>query len=1278
MFASYRPHRVELPTYAFERQRYWLAASSAGVADAGALGLGEAGHALLGAVVERPESGEVVLTGRLSLGTQPWLADHVVGGVVLFAGAGFVELVIRAGDEVGCAVVQELTLVAPLVLGEGVGVRVQVVVGDADESGRRAVSVYSRGEAGSGWVLHAQGVLGVDAVEAAADLTVWPPVGAVGVDVSDAYARLAARGYEYGPAFRGLQAVWRRGREVFAEVAVSAEAGVAVDGVGIHPVVLDSVLHAAVLATDTDTAQTMLPFSWRGVSLHARGAARVRARIAPFDGDGVGEDGGGFSVEVADAAGLPVLSVGLLVTRPVSAEQLHAAVAAAAGGADQGLLEVMWSPLPLGDSVVEGSGRPLVLGWDEFCAAEDAGDGEDAGGGVVVWECGGAGEGVVGAVHAATHAALEVLQCWLGGDRAGTLVVLTHGAVGLAGEEVTDLAGAAVWGLVRSAQSEHPGRIVLIDTDTPTAADADTSPDLVVLAAAGEPQLLVRAGVVHGARLAPAEQVLQLPAGESAWRLAAGAGGTLEGVVVQACPEAQAPLQVGQVRVAVRAEGVNFRDVLVVLGMYPGPAPLLGAEGAGVVVEVGPEVSGVAVGDAVMGLIYGAGPLAVVDQRLIAVMPPGWSFAEAAGVPVVFLTALYGLADLGGLCAGESVLVHAATGGVGMAAVQLARLWGAQVFVTASRGKWDTLRAMGFDEDHIGDSRTLEFEEKFLAVTKGRGVDVVLDSLAGEFVDASLRLLVRGGRFIEMGKTDIRDPQTIAAQYPGVVYRAFDMVEAGPQRIQAMLGELIGLFEAQELRRLPVKTWDVRCAAAAYRFVSQARHIGKVVLTMPGLLAERLAAGTVLITGGTGMAGAVLARHVVDAYGVRHVVLVSRSGDRAEGAAELAAELTQAGAQVQVAACDVADRDALAGLLAGLPSQYPLSGVIHAAGTLDDAVITSLTPDRVDAVLRAKVDAAWNLHEVTRDLGLAVFALFSSIAATVGTPGQGNYAAGNAFLDGLAASRRAGGLAGISLAWGLWEQASAMTGHLSGRDRARMSRGGLAAMTAEQAVELFDTALIVDHPTVVAARLDQAALADPALSAELPVLFSGLVRRPRRRLADGTVDGAQSMSALAQQLHGLSPDEQHDLLLGMVRSQLAAVLGHPNPEAINPAQAFTEVGLDSLGAVELRNRLNQTSGLQLPTTAVFDHPNPTALARLLVAELSGIGAKGLSPLEEELKKVEQMLVAIEASEKQRVADRLRALLDTITDGEHRVDEWIQAASTPDEIFRLMDSDSDEL
>ena len=478
------------------------------------------------------------------------------------------------------------------------------------------------------------------------------------------------------------------------------------------------------------------------------------------------------------------------------------------------------------------------------------------------------------------------MQSWLTERDSGVLLVSTRGAVALAGEDVADLAGAAVWGLVRSAQTEHPGRIVLVDSDAPL----DDSAIAQVLATA-EPQVVLRGGVVHAARVRASRAVdgILVPPADGPWRLGLSSAGTFENLQLEPVPNADAALEPGQVRVALRAIAANFRDVMITLGMFTHDA-LLGGEGAGVIVEVGPGVAEFAVGDSVYGFFPdSSGTLVPGDVRLLQPMPAGWSYAEAAAVSAVFTTAYMAFLHLAEVRPGQRVLVHAAAGGVGMAAVQLARHLGLEVFATASRGKWETLRAMGFDEDHIGDSRSLDFEEKFRVVTGGRGMDVVLDSLAGEFVDASLRLVAPGGVFLEMGKTDIRDPGKIAEQYPGVRYRAFDLFEPGRPRMHQWMVDLAGLFDAGVLRPLPVTTFDVRRAGAALRYLSQARHIGKVVMTLPDVWA----AGTVLITGGTGMAGSALARHVVTHHGARNLLLLSRRGPDAPGAAELVAELAR-------------------------------------------------------------------------------------------------------------------------------------------------------------------------------------------------------------------------------------------------------------------------------------------------------------------------------------------------------------------------------------------------
>ncbi|HSK04610.1 MAG TPA: MDR/SDR family oxidoreductase, partial [Kofleriaceae bacterium] len=555
-------------------------------------------------------------------------------------------------------------------------------------------------------------------------------------------------------------------------------------------------------------------------------------------------------------------------------------------------------------------------------------------------------------------------------------------------------------------------------------------------------------------------------------------------------PEAAAALAPGQVRIAVHAGGLNFRDALNALGMYPGDAGRLGLEGAGVITEVAPEVVHLAPGDRVMGLLpTGLGPIAVVDHRLVVRIPPGMSFTTAAALPVVYLTVYYALVELGRVRPGERVLVHAAAGGVGMAAVQLARHLGAEVFATAHPSKWGVLASQQLEPSHVASSRTAEFEPRFLAHTGGQGVDVVLNSLARELVDASLRLLPRGGRFLEMGKLDVRDPDAIAAAHPGVAYRAFDVMEAGPERIQAMLRQIVELVERGVLAAPPVTTLPVDRASEALGTLAHARHVGKLVLRMPAALDPE---GTVILTGGTGTLGGLVARHLVERHGVRHLVLASRRGRAAPGADALVHELAMRGASACVETCDVADRAAVARLLSSVPREHPVTAVIHAAGVIEDGLLAAQTPERLARVLAAKLDGARHLDELTCDLDLAAFVVFSSFAGVAGSPGQASYAAANSALDALASQRRASGLPALSLAWGFWEPPSGMTAHLTDGDRRRIARHGVVPLSAEEGLALLDRALLevtTGDALVAPLRLDQRALARAAQG--VPALFRG-------------------------------------------------------------------------------------------------------------------------------------------------------------------------------------------
>jgi NADPH:quinone reductase-like Zn-dependent oxidoreductase/acyl carrier protein len=651
------------------------------------------------------------------------------------------------------------------------------------------------------------------------------------------------------------------------------------------------------------------------------------------------------------------------------------------------------------------------------------------------------------------------------------------------------------------------------------------------------------------------------------------------------------------------------------------------------VLEVGPDVDGFAPGDRVVGMLEtGAGPVAITDHRLLVAMPSGWTFAEAATVPIAFLTAYHGLRNLAGIRSGERLLLHAATGGVGMAAMQLARHWGAEVFATASPPKWGTLRELGFDDDHIASSRSLEFADRF--GSDGGTVDVVLNSLANEFVDASLRLLDAGGRFVELGKTDIRDPERVAA---GITYRAFDLMDAGTDELGRMLSELADLFERGALRPLPVTAFDIRHAPDALRHLGQARHTGKIVLTLPAPLDPD---GTVLVTGGTGSLGALTARHLIADRGARHVLLTSRRGLDTPGAAELSTELTELGATVTVAVCDAADREALAEVLAAVPREHAVTAVVHTAGLLDDATVTAMTPAQVDRVLAPKVDAAWHLHELTERLDLAEFVLFSSLTGTVGTPGQANYAAANTFVDTLARHRRGLGLPGTSLNWGYWQRATGMTGHLTDTDRARLARGGIVPITDEQGMAMLDSATATGHAVVVPARFDLAALRARATAGSLPPVLAGLVGPVTKR---ATVDEPGSM---VQRLSALPEAERHRMLVDLVRATAATVLGHDGHDAVPPDQAFNTLGFDSLSTVELRNRLAGATGLRLPSTLAFDHPTPVALARYLRDNLLPPESVPDADFAAELDAIAAAVPAIAADDERlaRITDRVRDLL----------------------------------
>ena len=776
---------------------------------------------------------------------------------------------------------------------------------------------------------------------------------------------------------------------------------------------------------------------------------------------------------------------------------------------------------------------------------------------------------------------------------------ITCGAQVLEQERGGQLAGATLWGFGKVAAREaHQLQPRMIDLDPGEAVPlADIVNEL--LYPDTETHLAYRFGRRQGARLVRAAAVtdrLALPE-EPGWALEPDAGGSLD--AIQVVPEPEQPLGPGQVRAAIEAFGLNFRDVFIAIGVVD---DFMGGEFCGRVLEVGDGVASVAVGDRVVGMTFrNYGSETVTLEKMIVPAPPGFSVTELATIPTAFVSAALSF-ELSGLNAGDRVLIHAGAGGVGLAAIQLAQAAGAEVFATASARKRDYLRSLGVE--HVSDSRTTAFGQEILEATDGAGVDMVLNSLTGEgFIEASLSCLAKDGRFVEMGRVDILSEDEMAAVRPDVSYDILmiDVLkEEEPARAGDILRRVMARLAAGELTPLIHARWPVAETGRAMKCMQGGRHIGKIVLTNSPLARGRLRGDrTYLVTGGLGGIGCAVAGWLAE-RGAGAIALNGRRSPDPEVEAAIDA-LRKRGVTVQVELADVTDTAALDAMLARMDRELPpLGGVIHSVGVLSDAAIGNQHWETFETVMWPKMLGAWHLHRATADRDLDMFVLFSSVAGVLGNPGQSNHAAANAFLDQLAAHRRALGLPGQAIAWGAWSEIGEAE-----EQRERMTRRsattGIEWITPQQGLRAFDRLVRQDAATSVVLARDWVAFGE-SLEGR-PAFLEDL-------LADGGEgeEEASSPDDLMSRLRESPASAREELLVSFLQGEAQAVLRMPSiPE---PTVGFFDLGMDSLMAVELRNRLNRAFAGEYtaPNTLVFDYPDITALAGHLAGELGDTGS----------------------------------------------------------------------
>lgn len=1229
---DYGRKRVLLPTYPFQRERVWLETPSSRAAEAPIdvrPANGAVPHPLLGHRSRSPLIKETLFEAALAAKTPAYLNHHRIYDTAIFPATAYIEMALGAVAMQDAApfLLSNLSLHEALILPDDEPRTVQLVLGGGDDAADfRVLSL--KGE--RSWTLHATG-------QVRAELTDRTPAFDLGaararctaeVSAADYYQQLKDVGLDYGASFRGITQLWCGADEVVGEIRLPEPFAAEVDRYWLHPALFDSCfqLLGAALPVDAAAAERSiyLPIGADRVEVFERAGQQVwcHARLKR-----AGEVIVGGDLQVFDLAGHLIARLsGLQVSRATRETLRRVTQTATVDRLREWLYEIQWRP---SEAVVPPPDRSTNAAWlicadaqglgaalaaraqadrqpcyvvsspEELPAALARQAWTDV---ICLWPL----DALRADPVAACMACVEMVQALARSEHAAPrLWLITRGAQAIAAEAVA-IEQAPIWGLGRVVTLEHPElRSTCLDLDPAGILARDVNLLVVeVRAGSAENQTAYRNESRFVARLD--RQVEGTAQHSEAQQLTITTRGMFEHLTLQ--PLVRRAPGPGEVEIEVRASGLNFRDVLNVLGMYPGEAGAPGNECAGRIVAIGEGVHHLQVGDDVVAIAEACfSSYAIAQATLTARKPDSFTYAEAAAIPIVYLTAYYALMHLGHLQAGERVLIHAAAGGVGLAAVHLALKAGAEIYATAgSEEKRAYLRSLGVQ--HVMDSRTLGFAAEITRLTNGAGVDVVLNSLTDDLIVDSLAVLKNGGRFFEVGVRGIWTHEQVENLGRSIQYHVIFLgavCQAEPALVQTMLQAVLNDLKSGALKLIPVQLFPIDRADEAFRYMARAKHIGKIVLSLPPVkrLARDFAAqplirpdATYLITGGLGGLGLLTAQWLA-AQGAHQLVLLGRHAPAAAAEA-VVQQLVQQGVDVRVELVDVADAQQLAEVLGVIRATLPpLRGVIHAAGVLDDGVIEQQDRARFARVFAPKVQGAWHLHQLTRSLPLDFFVLFSSAAAVLGSGGQSNYAAANAFLDALAHQRRALGLPALSINWGAWSKVG-MAANLE----QRLQENGQGVISPAQGTAILEPLLRQLAGQVAVLPVDWRKLARRFTADTIPPLLADLLAASA--VADKATHAGSMPPALGQRLKSAAPDEQRALLVDYVRTQVSRIIGWATPATLDLNQPLTSLGLDSLMAVELRNRLQSDLGVAVPVAQLLQGPTVNQLTQLVLDQMA--------------------------------------------------------------------------